>query len=100
MDQRTINTYNEMAEEYDVETADFWKRFPRAIIDKFSEAVHGKVLDIGSGPGRDGLILKDKGLSVVCLDASQAMVDISTQRGLESVCGDFNSLPFPEKSFD
>ena len=58
------------------------------------------MLDVGSGPGRDGLILKEKGLDVVCFDASDAMVALSTSRGLESVVGDFCALPFLDESFD
>lgn len=100
MDRKTIDTYNRLAKEYDDETVDFWEQFPRTIIDKFIESVHGKILDIGSGPGRDGLILKNHGLTVVCLDASEAMVKLSAEKGLDSVVGDFNSLPFPDRSFD
>lgn len=100
MDQQTIDTYNLLAKAYDEETLDFWERFPRTFIDKFAELSHGNVLDIGSGPGRDGLILKNKGLSVVCIDASSAMVELSIARGLESVVGDFTALPFPDASFD
>ena len=99
MDQKTINTYNELAEDYDKETVDFWERFPRTIFDKFIELTKGKVLDVGSGPGRDGLILKNAGLDVVCLDASESMVRLSTERGLNSVVGDFNSLPFKNEEF-
>lgn len=100
MDQQTINTYNQLAREYDEETADFWDRFPRTIFDKFIGLSKGKVLDVGSGPGRDGLILQKAGLNVICLDASEAMVKISTERGLHSVIGDFNNLSFEDKSFD
>jgi len=100
MDQKTIDTYNELAEEYDKETSDFWERIPHTIINKFTELTQGKVLDVGSGPGRDGLILESLGLNVVCLDASEAMVKLSTEKGLESVVGDFNALPFLDESFD
>src|ERR1039458_8591457 len=79
MDEQTINTYNELAKEYDRETTDFWDRFPRTIFDKFIEFTKGKILDVGSGPGRDGLILQKAGLDVICLDASEAMVKISTE---------------------
>ncbi len=100
MDKKTIQTYNKMAKEYDDETVDFWDRFPRTFFDDFINSVKGKVLDVGSGPGRDGAILKEKGLEVVCLDASEAMVKLSLARGLNSVVGDFMNLPFPNETFD
>jgi len=94
MDEKTIETYNQMAKEYDSETADFWERFPRTFFDKFARLVHGKVLDVGSGTGRDGALLEQKGLEVTCLDASEAMVKLCNEKGLEAVLGDFTSLPF------
>ncbi len=100
MDKRTIDTYNQLAKEYDEEVADFWDRFPRTIFDKFIGLVHGKVLDVGSGSGRDGAILQKRGLNVICLDASEAMIKLSMARGLTSVLGDFNSLPFNDDEFD
>jgi len=99
MDKTTIDTYNRTALDYDAETTGFWNLFPRTIIDTFAEKTNGRVLDVGSGPGRDGLILKEKGLDVVCLDASEAMVALSTSRGLTSVVGDFCKLPFPDETF-
>lgn len=100
MDQKTIQTYNQMAKEYDDETVDFWERFPRTFFDKFAELVKGKILDVGSGPGRDGLLLKEKGLEVICLDASEEMVKLCKEKGLESVVGDFIFMPFEDHSFD
>ena len=101
MDVKTITTYNKMAKEYDEETIDFWDRFPRTFIDKFVELVKGiNILDVGSGPGRDGMILQDKGLDVTCLDASEAMVKICKEKGLKAVLGDFNKLSFEDKTFD
>jgi ubiquinone/menaquinone biosynthesis C-methylase UbiE len=100
MDKKTVNTYNQLAHEYDEETKDFWEQFPRTFIDEFIKLTKGKVLDIGSGPGRDGLILQQEGLDVICLDASEAMIEISTSRGLKSVLGDFTDLPFADNSFD
>ena len=100
MDQQTINTYNQLAKEYDEKTKDFWDNFPRTIFDKFVELTKGKVLDIGSGPGRDGLILKKAGLDIICLDASEEMIKMSIERGLDSVLGDFNDLPFKNNSFN
>lgn len=101
MDKQTIDTYNALAQEYDDETIDFWETFPRTFIDAFANPIaRGSVLNVGSGPGRDGLLLKERGLNVVCLDASASMVELSASRGLESMVGDFNALPFSDKSFD
>ncbi len=101
MDAQTIDTYNKMAVEYDLETADFWQRFPVTIMHEFINRVKNKkVLDVGSGPGRDGLILKNAGCDITCIDASQAMVDMCKQRGLEAQIADFMQLPFDDGSFD
>ena len=62
--------------------------------------IQGKVIDVGSDPGRDGLLLKEKGLEVVCLDASEAMIKLCEEKGLQSVLGDFTEIPFPDNSFD
>lgn len=101
MDKSTIETYDQMASLYDNETIVFWKKFPKEIIDKFIQLVPEKsVLDVGSGPGRDGLILKQHGFDVTCLDASSSMVELCSQRGLNAVLGDFNKMPFERESFD
>ena len=100
MDKETINTYNKMAKNYDLETEDFWKQFPHTFLDKFIELSGQKIIDIGSGPGRDGLLLQRAGKDVVCLDASEAMIKFSSDKGLRSILGDFNDLPFEDQSFD
>lgn len=101
MDPKTIETYNTMAAEYDVETADFWERFPHTILDEFTKCVgKGRVADIGSGPGRGALLLQKSGCQVRCLDASQAMVDICLQKGLDTVKGDLIHTSFKDSEFD
>lgn len=100
MDNKTIDTYNKMAIEYDDETTDFWDRFPRTFLNKFIELSGNKIIDVGSGPGRDGLLLKQAGKDIVCVDASEAMVKLSNDRGLQSVVADFSNLPFENQSFD
>lgn len=99
MDQLTIDAYNLQAHEYDEQTLDFWDRFPRTFLNKFAGLVNGKVLDIGCGPGRDGLLLQEAGLDIIGLDASKSMVKICQTKGLDAVIGDFATLPFPDKSF-
>lgn len=100
MDQQTIDTYNKMAKEYDDETADFWDSFPQTFLDKFTEFSGKKIIDVGSGPGRDGLLLQQAGKEVVCVDASESMVKLSSDRGQQSVLAGFDNLPFENESFD
>lgn len=102
MDKITIDTYNKQAQEYDQETKDFWARFPVPIIDEFvKRMLKGvKVLDLGSGPGRDGLILKERGLDMTCVDASSEMVRICRENGLRAMEGDALSLAFEDEAFD
>ena len=100
MDQTTIDTYNLLAREYDDDTAGFWEKLPRTFLDKFIALSGENILDVGSGPGRDGLLLQEANKKVICLDASEEMVKISSERGLDSVVGDFMKLPFPDGFFD
>jgi SAM-dependent methyltransferase len=100
MDAKTIDAYNQMAQQYDDETANFWERFPRTFLDEFARLTKGTVLNIGSGPGRDGLLLQERGLDVLCFDASVTMANICTAKGLKAVVGDFNTLPFDNDAFD
>lgn len=100
MEVRTIETYNAIAQGYDEQTAGFWDKFPSIMITQFQQRVVGRVLDIGSGPGRDGVILRNHGLKVVCLDAAREMVSMTGEKGLESVQADFQSLPFADQSFN
>lgn len=99
MDAQTITTYNLLAKTYDDETTDFWNRFPGDFIDEFAKRVSGKVLDVGSGPGRDGVLLRDRGIDVTCLDASEAMIAMTETQGFRSVLGDFESMPFTDGEF-
>ena len=100
MDESTITTYNKLAKVYDDETITFWEEFPRTFLDQFIALSGRTVLDVGSGPGRDGLLLKDAGKDMTCIDASDEMVRLSAERGLTSVLGNFESLPFDDLSFD
>ena len=100
MDETTIKTYNQKAQEYTDETEEVWQRFPSTFPSEFIQLAKDKVLDIGSGSGRDAKIFTSFGLDVTCLDASQSMVEISKAKGFHSLVGNFLELPFEEKAFD
>jgi SAM-dependent methyltransferase len=101
MDAQTIYAYDKCASEYADETQDFWKGELSSFLNLFADAVGvGHILNVGSGPGFEGLILQNAGLTVTCLDASATMVSLCREKGLSSVQGDFMSLPFTKTSFD
>jgi SAM-dependent methyltransferase len=97
----TIGAYNKFADIYDQEVIDFWANFPRDFLQRFVKATPGKrILNVGSGSGRDALLLRDLGLDVTCQDGSQSMVDMTTNLGFESHLLDFHDINFPTSSFD
>ena len=58
------------------------------------------LIEIGSGPGRDGLFFQHNGLSVVCTDPSAAMVERCRAKGLDARQMDVLHLDFAPASFD
>jgi len=65
----------------------------------FLKKTKGRVLDIGCGPGRVMLTLKENGLDAVGVDHSENMVFIARQRGLNAYQLDVNHT-LPEGRFD
>lgn len=97
----TIQTYDNYADIYDSEVVEFWQRFPSLTIDRFVSFLSGtKVLNLGSGSGRDALLLRDAGLDVTCLDASNSMVSMTKQLGFPTIHTDFSHLDLDTYSFD
>ncbi len=98
---QTIKTYDKYAQVYDNEVADFWDNFPEAFIDRFVSLLSNKrILNLGSGSGRDSILLRNKGLEVVCVDASKAMIAITKDLGFESHLITFSEMNLPHSSFD
>lgn len=96
----TIRTYNAINELYDAETRDFWDRFPIDIVRKFVELLPSdEILDLGSGPGRDAVILRNHGLNVTCVDGSENMVNMTARLGFNSVLSDLRVFDSPDKKY-
>ena len=93
--------YDAKASERDaVETAP-WKAAERVrFLTELNRQDRTRLLEIGSGPGRDGLFFQNEGLSVVCTDLSPNMVSLCRRKGLEARVMDCLHLDFPECSFD
>ena len=93
----TIRTYDAIHDLYDAETRDFWEKFPATTVREFVSRLHGKdVLNLGSGPGRDSLILREQGLSVTCIDGSKEMVEMTSRLGFKSIQADLRDLDLAE----
>lgn len=59
MEQETIAAYDAYSGEYDEDTEYFWDTFPVSVLDAFVKRLPGKrILNLGSGPGRDALCSK------------------------------------------
>ena len=85
---------------------DFYRIVAKQVLEKIRA---GRVLDIGTGPGRLPIVLANESplLQVTGLDLSADMVKIATQearrRGLKNLTfrqGSASELPFPDTEFD
>lgn len=81
----------------------------RKAMDMFKEEDKTKVLELGSGQGRDTIFLAQQGLQVYALDycesginlMSQKVEDLDLAESITAVCHDVrNPLPFDDESFD
>lgn len=103
MDQNqeaTLRAYDTYAQVYDEEVIEFWSNFPKEFLERFKALLPGgRVLNVGSGSGRDALLLRELGLDVVCVDGSKSMVDMTRALSFESYHVDFTEIDFPAGSF-
>lgn len=73
------------------------------LLEPFCQAVPagGRVLDLGSGPGRDSLALTARGYAVISIDRSLGLLRQHRERGGSNlVRGDLSWLPFRNGVFD
>ncbi|MBI2508356.1 class I SAM-dependent methyltransferase [Candidatus Woesearchaeota archaeon] len=67
----------------------------------FLDSLNGKkILDLGSGPGRDSLFFKESCFNPVCLDISKEMIKLCRKKSLAAVVGDLENLCFKDNSFN
>lgn len=99
--KKTIETYDKYAQAYDQNIIEFWDNFPKEFIKTFAGSLAGKrVLNLGSGSGRDALLLRAHDIEVVCVDAAKAMIEQTRKLGFESHHTSFAKMSFPDHSFD
>ena len=93
--------YDAKAQERDRVSISPWKAEERGrFLAELQREGKTRLLEIGSGPGRDAGFFRDNGVSVVCVDLSAEMVALCREKGLEAFQMDFQRLDFPVESFD
>ncbi len=94
-------TYDRQAAGRDAAPVQEWKVAERAAFLSLLQREHKRtLLEIGSGPGRDGRFFQDNGLEVTCIDLSPEMVRLCLEKGLNARVMDMTELDFPPGSFD
>ena len=93
--------YDRQAHDRDAGEILEWKIKERAdFLSLLKKERKSTLLEIGSGPGRDGLFFLEKGLKVTCIDLSPKHVHLCRKKGLTAYVMDMNSMFFPDNSFD
>lgn len=100
----TIRAFDRHVDDYEQRKVDFIEKIFKEEMKSFIDAVKStggtKVLDVGSGPGRDGLYFKRAGLEPICIDLAKGMVEKCKEKGLKAYVMDFYNLKFSAGSFD
>lgn len=100
-EQITVRSYDEVAQQY-VEsrnTPDYWLKE----LNLLREAVPaGKILEVGSGGGREAYFFKSYSYDYVGVDVSNGLIQIAQTKVPEAnfVLANAYALPFPDNSFD
>ena len=84
-DRETVRAYDAVAADYAAEAANM-PAWVAAEIDAFVAVLggSGRVLEIGSGGGRDALEFERRGIDVWSTDISKGFVDLLRGRGFEA----------------
>lgn len=93
--------YAATASERDGSGISLWKAEGRGVfLERLQKSGAQTLLELGSGPGRDGVYFRDHGVRVTCTDLSPEMVAHCRAKGLEAYVMDFLSLEFSGRTFD
>ena len=94
-------TYDRQANQRDAGSIQGWKVEERAsFLSLLQKEDKHTLLEIGSGPGRDGEFFQKQGLQVTCIDLSPEMIRLCHQKGLTAYVMDMTNLTFPANSSD
>jgi SAM-dependent methyltransferase len=97
----TLATYDRVAADYAARNGTPNDEFTPHL-DSFAAAVGagGVVADVGCGPGRDAVYFAERGLRIVGLDGSRAMLALARAAGVAVARGDLRALPVRDAALD
>jgi demethylmenaquinone methyltransferase / 2-methoxy-6-polyprenyl-1,4-benzoquinol methylase len=75
-------------------------RWRRAMVEGLDLPAGSKVLDVAAGTGSITRLLQMRGLDVVSVDQSEAMLSMAVRGGATGVVSSAERLPFPDEIFD
>lgn len=101
----TIKFYDVSKEDYEKNRTQEYNSFIKdnlsVEVENFLNLLKGKkIMDLGSGPGRDSLYFKLKGFDPICVDFSNEMIILCKQKGLKAYQKNMEDLDFEDNSFD
>jgi len=92
--------YNTYAKFYHTRTKRFTS-FLSLDYELFLNSLPGKkILDLGSGPGRDSAVFKKRGYKPFCLDISEAMLELCKKQKLPVIHMNMEKINLPPSRFD
>ncbi|MAG47521.1 SAM-dependent methyltransferase [archaeon] len=98
--ESNITCYNKYSSQFKERTGNYLHNYILEDANLFVDNLQGSnVLDLGSGPGRDSIFFKERGLNPLCLDNSIEMISLCEESGLNAEIGDIENLKFEENSF-
>jgi SAM-dependent methyltransferase len=103
MDYKRVNqaSYDRYAASFEEFSKEYLRTHILGDAKMFMELLPGvEVLDLGCGPGRDSAFFREQGLVPLCFDMSPEMLKLCEKKGLATMRGDLENLPFGPSSFD
>ncbi len=96
-----VQAYNRMAHLRDMDRVDEWKgRVRREFAALMMKEGRTRLLDLGSGTGRDAVWFQETGLEVTCIDIAPKMVEVCRRKGLKAEVMDIAEMRLEPQSYD
>jgi SAM-dependent methyltransferase len=95
----TRHDYSRQAETYD-NTRAASPSVVGPLAEALSAAPGRRLLDIGGGTGNYAVAMRDNGFEPTVFDLNEAMLEHARAKGLPTLQGDANALPFADESWD